>query len=150
MRVAGAVLGGLIVLAVWVNVAVTLVIPRGRIGFIKVVDRAVDTAYSTVGRPVRSWERRDALLASQPIATLGALLISWLLGFVIGFGLLLWLPGGSFPAALREAGSSMFTLGFIHPTHTTSDFISFSQAGFGIALLALGGAEELVHVLGSD
>ena len=26
----------------WVNVAITLVIPRGRIGFIKVVDRFVD------------------------------------------------------------------------------------------------------------
>jgi hypothetical protein len=35
VRIAGAVLGVLLVGAVWVNVAVTLVIPRGRIGFIK-------------------------------------------------------------------------------------------------------------------
>jgi hypothetical protein len=46
----------LIVAAVWVNVAVTLVIPRGRVGFIKVVDRLVDRVYTASGRLVRSWE----------------------------------------------------------------------------------------------
>ena len=66
MRTIAAVLGGLIIVAVWVNVAVTLLIPRGRVGFIKVVDRLVDRGYTAVLRPVRSWERRDGLLASQP------------------------------------------------------------------------------------
>ncbi len=137
MRVAGAVLGGLVVLAVWVNVAVTLVIPRGRIGFIKVVDRAVDVAYGAVGRFVRPWERRDALLASQPIATLGALLVGWLLGFVVGFGLLLWLPGGSFPTALREAGSSLFTLGFAARGTAGPTVVDFLAAASGLVIVAL-------------
>lgn len=56
VRIAGAVLGGLIVAAVWVNVAVTLVIPRGRVGLIKVVDRLVDRVYTASGRLVRTWE----------------------------------------------------------------------------------------------
>jgi hypothetical protein len=79
VRIAGAVLGVLLVAAVWVNVAVTLVIPRGRIGFIKVVDRFVDRVYTASGRLVRRWDRRDALLASQPVATLALLLVIWLI-----------------------------------------------------------------------
>ena len=88
MRTLAAVLGGLIIVAVWTNVAVTLLIPRGRIGFIAIIDGFVDRAYSAVVRPVRSWERRDGLLASQPAAILGVLLFAWLAGFETGFGLL--------------------------------------------------------------
>jgi hypothetical protein len=127
VRIAGAVLGVLLVGAVWVNVAVTLVIPRGRIGFIKVVDRLVDQVYTACGRFVRRWDRRDALLASQPVVTLGLLLFIWLAGFLVGYGLLLWLPGGSFPEALREAGSSLFTLGFALRSGTERASPSFSR-----------------------
>jgi hypothetical protein len=101
--IAGAVLGELIAGAVWVNVVITLVIPRGRVGFIKVIDRLVDRVYTASGRFVRRWDRRDALLASQPVATLGLLLFIWLAGFLVGYGLLLWLPGGSFADALRRS-----------------------------------------------
>jgi hypothetical protein len=137
VRVAAGVLGAVIVVAVWENVAVTLVIPRGRIGFIKIVDHFVDRLYTVVGSLVRSWERRDALRASQPIATLGALLLSWLLGFVVGFGLLLWLPGGSFPAALREAGSSLFTLGFVARVRPEPTVVDFFAAASGLVIVAL-------------
>jgi hypothetical protein len=137
VRTIAAVLGGLIIVAVWVNVAVTLLIPRGRVGFIKVVDRLVDRGYTAVLRPVRSWERRDGLLASQPAVTLGALLASWLAGFVAGFGLLLWLPGGSFPAALREAGSSLFTLGFADRSAAAPSVIDFLAAASGLVIVAL-------------
>jgi hypothetical protein len=137
VRIAGAVVGVLIVGAVWVNVAITLVIPRGRVGFIRVVDRFVDRVYSVCGRFVRSWERRDALLASQPVVTLGLLLFIWLAGFVVGYGLLLWLPGGSFPAALREAGSSLFTLGFATRSGTEPSATEFLAAASGLIIVAL-------------
>jgi hypothetical protein len=137
VRIAGAVLGVLIVGAVWVNVAVTLVIPRGRVGFIKIVDRLVDRVYTASGRLVRSWERRDAMLASQPVVTLGLLLFTWLAGFVVGYGLLLWLPGGSFPDALREAGSSLFTLGFAARRGTEPSVADFLAAASGLVIVAL-------------
>jgi hypothetical protein len=137
VRVAAAVLGVLIVAAVWVNVAITLVIPRGRAGFIKIVDRLVDRVYASSGRLVHSWERRDALLASQPIVTLGLLLFIWLAGFVVGYGLLLWLPGGSFPDALREAGSSLFTLGFAARRGTEPSVADFLAAASGLIIVAL-------------
>jgi hypothetical protein len=137
VRTIAAVLGGLIIVAVWVNVAVTLLIPRGRVGFIKVIDWLVVRVYTAALRPVRSWERRDALLASQPAATLGVLLVSWLAGFVAGFGLLLWLPGGSFPAAMREAGSSLFTLGFADRSAAAPSVIDFLAAASGLVVVAL-------------
>jgi hypothetical protein len=122
---------------VWVNVAITLVIPRGRIGFIKVVDRFVDRIYTVSGRFVRRWDRRDALLASQPVATLGLLLFIWLAGFLVGFALLLWLPGGNFPSALREAGSSLFTLGFAVRSGTEPSAAEFLAAASGLVIVAL-------------
>ena len=127
----------MIVAAVWVNVAVTLVIPRGRVGFIKVVDRLVDRVYTAGGRLVRSWERRDALLASQPVVTLGMLLLIWLAGLVVGYGLLLWLAGGSFPDALREAGSSLFTLGFAARSVAEPSVVDFFAAASGMVIVAL-------------
>jgi hypothetical protein len=137
VRIAGAFLGVLLVGAVWVNVAITLVIPRGRIGFIKVVDRLIDRVYTASGRLVRRWDRRDALLASQPVATLGLLLLIWLAGFLVGYGLLLWLPGGSFPDALREAGSSLFTLGFALKDGTEPTAAEFLAAASGLIIVAL-------------
>ncbi len=137
VRIAGAVLGVLIVASVWVNVTVTLVIPRGRVGFIKVVDRLVDRVYTAGGRLVRSWDRRDALLAGQPVVTLGLLLFIWLAGFVVGYGLLLWLPGGSFPDALREAGSSLFTLGFAARSVAEPSVVDFFAAASGLVIVAL-------------
>ncbi len=137
MRVAAAVLGAVLVVAVWVNVAVTLVIPRGQIGFIRLVDQLVNQVYTAVSRLVTSWERRDALLASQPIAVLGALLVTWLAGFVLGFGLLLWFAGGTFPDALREAGSSLFTLGFASRSSAGPTVIDVLAAASGLVVVAL-------------
>ncbi len=137
MRTLAAVLGVAIIVAVWVNAAVTLLIPRGRVGFIKIVDGLVDRAYAAPLRVVRSWERRDALLGSQPAVTLGVLLASWLAGFVVGFGLLLWLPGGSFPGAMREAGSSLFTLGFADRNAAEPSVVDFLAAASGLVIVAL-------------
>ena len=137
MRIVGAVLGIVIVAAVWVNVAVTLLIPRGRVGYIKVVDRLVDRVYTAGGRLVRSWDRRDAVLASQPVVTLGIVLLTWLAGFVVGYGLLLWLLGGSFPDALREAGSSLFTLGFAARRGAEPSVFDFFAAASGLVIVAL-------------
>lgn len=137
MRVTGAVLGGLLVLAVWTNVAITLVIPRGRVGFLKLVDAAVDRVYRVAGAPLRSYEQRDSLLASQPVVTLGVLLIVWLAGFVLGYGLLLWPSEPGIGSALREAGSSLFTLGFAARGGTTPSVVDFVAAASGLVVVAL-------------
>src|ERR1700722_4831862 len=110
MRILGAVLGGLVILAVVVNMAITLVIPRGRAGFVKTLDQAVDRVYRAPARLLRTYEARDRLFSSQPVVTLGVLLGLWLLGFLVGYALLLWPANAHFSSALRESGSSLFTL----------------------------------------
>lgn len=64
-------------------------------------------------------------------------LFTWLAGFVIGYGLLLWPPGGSFPDALREAGSSLFTLGFAASSGTEPSVVDFFAAASGLVIVAL-------------
>lgn len=137
LRVLGAVLGGLIVAAVWSNVASTLVIPRGRVGFIRLVDSAVDRLYRLAGKPLRSYLRRDSLLASQPVTTLGLLLVAWIAAFIVGYGLLLWPAEPSLPSALREAGSSLFTLGFAARAAAEPTVVDFAAAASGLVVVAL-------------
>lgn len=115
----------------------TLVIPRGRVGFIKVVDSLVNRFYRKVGRILGSYERRDRFYASEAIATLGALLATWLVGFLVGYGLLLWPIDGRLLSALREAGSSLFTLGFAAHSGTAPSIVDFLAAGSGLIVVAL-------------
>jgi hypothetical protein len=138
VRIASAVLGALLVCGLWGNVIATLVIPRGGIGSLKLLDRLMDRVYVAIGRLVRRWERRDQLLASQPVAVLGALLSCWLMGLVLGFGLLGWSAGGgSFSGALRESGSSLFTLGFAARDTAGPTAVDFLAAASGLVVVAL-------------
>jgi hypothetical protein len=66
-----------------------------------------------------------------------ALLIAWLICLFAGFALLLWPFDSSFPAALRESGSSLFTLGFALPAGAGATGIVFAAAASGLAVLAL-------------
>jgi hypothetical protein len=65
------------------------------------------------------------------------LLLTWLAGFVVGYGLLLWPAGGSFPDALREAGSSLFTLGFAASRGAGPSAVDFLAAASGLVIVAL-------------
>jgi hypothetical protein len=137
MRTAGAVVGAILVIAVTLNEIVTLVIPRGRVGFIKVVDAAVDKIYRNVGRILGTYERRDRLFASEAVVTLAVLLVTWLLGYLVGYALLLWPHDHRFSTALRESGSSLFTLGFVTHSGFTPTAIDFLAAASGLITVAL-------------
>jgi hypothetical protein len=137
MRAFGAVLGLLLVITTTASVLTTLVIPRGRVGFIRIADHWVDAFYHLLARPLRSYERRDDLLASQAAITLGVLLVCWLAAYLLGYGLLLWPHDQSFSTALREAGSSLFTLGFAASRGTTPGIVDFIAAATGMTVVAL-------------
>ncbi|MFY9849783.1 MAG: hypothetical protein WAK83_19625 [Trebonia sp.] len=49
----------------------------------------------------------------------------------------LWLPGGSFANALREAGSSLFTPGFAARSGTEPSAAEFLAAASGVIIVAL-------------
>jgi hypothetical protein len=137
VRIFGAVAGAALVLAVTVSIISTLVIPRGRVGFMKIADRAVDWVYRKVARTLGSYERRDALLAGEPVVILAVMLVCWLVGYALGYGLLLWPSDHGLGRALRESGSSLFTLGFAANTGSTPSVIDFVAAGSGLVVVAL-------------
>jgi len=81
----------------------------------------LDGAFYQLTKRVRSYERRDRILAWQSPLSLLIRLVVWLGLLVAGFALLL-LPSldGNLAAAFSHAGSSLFTLGYAAPTGTGS------------------------------
>jgi hypothetical protein len=137
LSVVGAFVGVLIVLATTGSVAWTLVIPRGRLGVTRYVDKAVDTVYVKLGRCVKSYERRDRVLASEAVMVLGVLLGYWLASYLIAYALILWPIEHHFGSALRESGSSLFTLGFAGRATPGSSLVDFLAAATGMIMVAL-------------
>lgn len=138
LRIAGAVLGGLVVLATSASVLTALVIPRGRLGRLqRAADRAVAAAFGLVTGRMHEYRSRDRVLAAQGPAFLGVMLLLWLSAFLAGFGMLLWPFTRAFGSALREGGSSLFTLGFASTPSGAPTALDFACATAGLATVAL-------------
>ena len=138
VRVIVAVAGGALVLVTVLSVTRTLIIPRARRGMVaRVVARGVDGAFQFLVRRVRSYEERDQLLAGQAAGFLLALLATWLLGFYLGFALLLWPQTHDAGIAFRESASSLFTLGFVAPNSGGTTALDAIEAAAGLIVVAL-------------
>jgi len=136
--VLGAVLGaGLAVGTAW-SVVSTLLIPRGRVDVVlRKVDRAVDLTFQALVRRIVSYHRRDAILAGQAPVVLIAQLLIWIASFDAAYTLLL-LPVTDSPShALREATSSMLTLGFVGTHGAWATLVDGAAALTGLTVVAL-------------
>ena len=79
----------------------------------------------------------DTLALFAPLSLL-LLPIVWLLIAGAGYTALFWsIEQHGWRAAVDTSGSSMFTLGFVHPGALPAVFVAFAEAGTGLALLAL-------------
>lgn len=138
-RWVAAACGILLVLADWQSVIGTLIVPRPVGSWLtRWVDRLVLATYRTVTAPVTDYVRRDRILATQAAAILVTQLAVWLGIFLAGFTLTLWpAHGRSVTAALSDAGSSIFTLGFAEPPGTTPAVVVFIAAATGMVVVAL-------------
>ena len=85
-----------------------------------------------------SYETKDRVLAyGAPLALL-TLLVTWLLLFLLGYGLILWSSLDiSVGQAIRESGSSLFTLGFAGQEHLLGTAVDFLAAFTGLIVIAL-------------
>jgi hypothetical protein len=130
---------GLALLAITAASAVkTFMIPRSTYSRLnKLVAAAVYGTFRLVTARVDNLARREAIFAVSAPAFLLSLLITWLACLFASFALLMWPTVRSFPVALRESGSSLFTLGFVVPAGTGSTAIVFIAAASGLAVLAL-------------
>jgi hypothetical protein len=131
-------LGGGVALVSAISLVRTLLIPRGRVGpLARTLDRAVSTGFRVLTIRVRSFPGRDALLAAQAPVTLLLQLLTWLVLFAVGFTLLLLPAVGSLQHAMREAMSSMLTLGFAASHGWWATTVDGAAALTGLVVIAL-------------
>lgn len=136
---AGFALGLVVVMGTTIGVLKSLIVPRRAWALLPgAVTFVVTRAFLAVVRRLRSYDLADRVLGFVGPAILVAVLGATLAAYVLGFALLLGpVEGVSFPAALREAGSSVTTLGFastVRPGPTVVDVIAGAT---GLILVAL-------------
>jgi hypothetical protein len=139
MKILELALGVALVTTTWLSVLVSLVMPRGlRSLYTQTVHAAVRWPFQLVADRFRTYETKDKVLAwAAPMGIL-ITLVSWLGLFLVGYGLLLaGLSDLSLNAALREAGSSVLTLGFASSERDRLTVIDFLAASTGPVTIGL-------------
>jgi hypothetical protein len=118
----------------------TLVVPRALIPRLSITGarRGVRHVFLFVSGWFRNYETKDKILAlSAPVSLIVQLMV-WLALFGLGYGLILWaFIDGSLVAAMREAGSSMLTLGFASTPGRAGTLLDFFAAFTGLIVIAL-------------
>ena len=95
-------------------------------------------AFRAAARAINEYERRDRFLAWAAPLSIPTTLAVWLLGYLLGYCLLLYSLSDLGPAtALREAGSSLFTLGFASSDRAQLTALDYLAAATGLVVVAL-------------
>jgi len=133
-------LGLLLVAVTWASMVATLVTPRGRSPFQwigRVATRSTRLVFVGIARLAKRFEIKDAILAGMGPVALLSQLVAFLSLFLLGYSLALWPYAGSFVVAVREAGSSMFTIGLAHVGGPSNDVLVIMAAATGAVAIAL-------------
>jgi hypothetical protein len=139
IRWVGFAFGLLLVLATASSVVRSLIVPRGLTSKItRLVARSVRKLFIFMANHLDSYEAKDRLLALLAPATLLAQLFTWLIMFIIGYGLMLLpLIDASLGQSILESGSSLFTLGISETNSVGSTVVHFTAAATGLIVVAL-------------
>lgn len=139
MRALAVLLGLVVVIGTLSSVVRTLVVPRGlRSKLSALVTSGTRGVFQTVADRTGVYERKDAVLAWAAPMSILALLVAWLAAFLLGYALMLYGLSSLDPrAALREAGSSLFTLGFASSDRDRLTAVDFVAAATGPVVVAL-------------
>ncbi|MFE1884457.1 hypothetical protein [Streptomyces diastatochromogenes] len=130
--------GALVLVLVLTSTLRTLVVPRGLYSVLVfrlwwLLRRLLRLAAPRGG--YQAIDRAQTWLA--PLMLIG-MLVTWLGGALLGFGLLLYAASPlSWTTAFREAGSSLFTLGFASGARLKLSVLDFMAAATGPVLIAL-------------
>ncbi|MBW3595007.1 MAG: hypothetical protein KY391_05460 [Actinobacteria bacterium] len=133
-------IGVFLVLATTSSLIRTLVVPRAYVSRLSVTAarRFVRHTFIFIAARLSSYEVKDKILAISAPVSLIVQLIVWLALFGLGYGLILWaFIDGAFFGALREAGSSLFTLGFASTITGSATVVNFFAAFTGLIVIAL-------------
>ncbi len=135
-----ATIAGLILFAITtVSLMRTIIVPRAlRSVVADAVSKAVTLTGWGIARLRREYVKRDAVMAWAGPSILLLQLITWLLLYLLSYGLLLYgISGQSLGDSLRQAGSSLFTLGFADTNTGEQTIIDFIAAATGPIVIAL-------------
>ena len=138
-HVVAAVLGTVIVVGTTISVLRNLVVPRRLRSRLRLLVARVSTApYRFLADRSSDYVRRDRVMAWAAPTALLALLVTWLLLYLVGYGLLVYSIGDlTLPVAIREAGSSLFTLGFASTDRGQLTAVDFAAALTGPVVIGL-------------
>jgi hypothetical protein len=131
--------GVLLVVSTVLSAIMTLVVPRALpVAITRWVFAGMRLLFRLRGSRSRSFEARDRDLALYGPLSLFTLAATWLILTGTGYTLLFWSLGERpLGKALVLSGSSIYTLGFEVPPNLPTTLLAFSEAGFGLVLLAM-------------
>jgi hypothetical protein len=136
----GACLGIALLVVTWTAVVFGLILPRTLAGPVRLpvwINRAVRRGFVALAAPIRTYERKDALLSlAGPVAVL-AQLAAWLLLIGLAFVVMLEPYTHDIGNAVVEVGAAMFTLGLARSPRATNDTIVILAAASGLIVIAL-------------
>lgn len=139
-RTVALVLGLLLFIMTTSSLLRTAVVPRA---LHSVISESVASGVRGIlwgfARLRRNYLKRDAILAWTGPMIIVAWLLTWLFLYVLSYGLWIYgLHGGrDLGAAITQAGSSLFTLGFAAPKSADSTILDFLAAATGPIVIAL-------------
>ncbi|MDP9234364.1 MAG: hypothetical protein M3P01_07415 [Actinomycetota bacterium] len=134
------VAGILVVIGTTGSVMRTLMVPRARVSRLSVIvgRKIVAVFFRFLAARFKEYETKDQILALSAPVSLLATLLAWIGLFLLGYGLMLWpLIGTSFGDAIRESGSSMFTLGVFATPRPGATVVNYLAAVTGLVVVAL-------------
>ena len=131
--------GALTVVSTVLSAIETLVVPRAiPLRITRTVFLAMRVLFGLRGKRAKSFRERDRDMALYGPISLFTLAASWLILTGLGYVLMYWSLGTrTWREALSLSGSSIFTLGFSAPRNLPTTILAFSEAIFGIGLLAM-------------
>lgn len=135
-----AAIGVAIVVITLDSVFRTLVVPRAlRSRLSSILARGASMPFAWLsGRHPDNYGKRDRVLALQAPTAILLQLLSWMLLLLGGYGLIMWPLGPpTLAAAMREAGSSLLTLGFATTVTVPATIVGFLAAASGLIVVAL-------------
>jgi hypothetical protein len=132
-------LGAAIVVATALSAVQTLVVPRASpVLLTRWVFRVVRIPFDFRGKHAKEYFEQERAMALYAPISLLSLVVAWLVLIGSGYVLMDWALG---VRPLRQAfilsGSSLFTLGFAVPKDLPTTALAFSEAAFGIGMIAL-------------
>jgi len=138
-QVVAVVAGTLVVVWTLASAVKSVVVPRGVIPSItRVHFVSIRKLFNIFAGPSRSYETRDRVLALYAPLALVTLPAIWAVLVLVGFTSIFWGTGVQpLTEAFATSGSSLFTLGFLHPDETARITLVFIEAGIGLGLISL-------------